>query len=268
MKQFNLWFILALIAVLAMTCASQLQPTDHTTYTVLTDTQPEHDTIKLEDILLYTDRDGIMYFDTNKTKHLHGFTGDSIVHYYGYLFDIGEHNELKFLRKITIDYEYAGKITTYFYSLYHKGYFCERVAANFEAKDNQLFSASLSNYQLDIDTVVTTNKNEAIETVVEYYRPMTSSNFQFLWESPYKEQIKNLFALRGDTIEPSLYPATAILEMRPLKGKLQLAYKVPISFYPKMEGYNVFVHPKTKEILDIHRIGHYCNGNNDKFNGF
>ena len=124
MKNFNLWFIFSLIAIFAMTCASQWNITHEDTAqpnTLYTDEPTEHDTIKLADIVSYTDRDGVMYFDTNKTKHLHGFTGDSIMFYYGYLFDVGEHNELRFERKSL--YRQTREVTTYFYSLYHKGYF-------------------------------------------------------------------------------------------------------------------------------------------------
>lgn len=167
MKQFNLWFILALIAVLAMTCASQLQPNDHT-YTVQTDTIPDQslprnlgDTIKLEDILLYTDRDGVMYFDTNKTKHLHGFTGDSIVHYYGYLFDVGERNELKKGRVSTVNYKIAGEITKYRYDLYHKNYLYKRTSAYFEEQSGLITMAKFRRYDLNIDTTMVITESEA-----------------------------------------------------------------------------------------------------------
>ena len=74
MKPFNLWFILGLITIFGMTCASQWKPTTSYTatsdsiYKQLKDRKLPTDSIKLEDILLHTDSDGTMYFDTEKRK--------------------------------------------------------------------------------------------------------------------------------------------------------------------------------------------------------
>ncbi|MFK7950570.1 MAG: M4 family metallopeptidase [Saprospiraceae bacterium] len=163
MKQFNLWFILALIAVLAMTCASQLK-TDNT-YAVLTDTIPEQDTIKLDDIIQQVDRDGIIHFDTNKTKHLHGFTGDSIVHYYGYLFDIGEHNELQ-LAKVSYKKRKAfGNYHRYLYTLKHKGYPLNGFFARFDVKNNKVFRGGFQKLSIDIDTSQIKSKETVLESI-------------------------------------------------------------------------------------------------------
>ena len=247
MKQFNLWFILALIAVLATTCASQLQTTDYT-YTVQTDTIPDHslprelgDTIKLEDILLYTDRDGVMYFDTNKTKHLHGFTGDSIVHYYGYLFDVGKHNELRFQSKITTDYKYKGKITTYFYSLYHKGYFCKRVVASFGEKGNQIFEGSFSKFDLDIDTIIKIKKEATVEIAKN-----NLDEKRYAWEEKGWEN----FATKP---EPNL----VIKEVS--KNKYRLAYEGYYTVLP-LKTYLIHIDAQTGEVISKKWNGGHCTG--------
>lgn len=239
MKQFNLWFILALIAVLAMTCASQLK-TDHT-YTVLNDTIPEHDTIKLEDILLLTDHRGVMYFDTNKTKHLHGFTGDSIIHYYGYLFDVGEHNELKFQSKITTNYKYKGKITTYFYSLYHKGYFCKKVAASFGEKGNQIFEGSFSKFDLDVNTNISITNEKAI-----LIAKAAVSEKEYAWEKEGWEA----FARAPN-------PILTIHETE--KNKYQLTYTLALTVFP-FKIYDLIIDANTGEILRKRDASNYCNG--------
>ena len=238
MKQFNLWFTLSLIAILAMTCASQLK-TDKT-YTVPIDIETERDTIKLEDILLHTDRDGIMYFDTNKTKHLHGFTGDSIVHYYGYLFDVGEHNELKFQSKITTDYKYKGKITTYFYSLYHKGYFYKRVAANFGEKGNQIFEGSLRKFDLNIDTSISITKEKAISIA-----KAAVLEKEYAWEKEGWE-----------TFAKAPNPILTIHEVE--NNKSQLTYTLSLSVLP-YKIYDLIINAKTGKIVRKRDASNYCN---------
>lgn len=164
MKQFNLWFILSLIVVLAMTCASQLKPTSNI-YTASIDTQTEHDTIKLADIIDYTDRDGVMHFDTNKTKHLHGFTGDSIIHYYGYLFDVGEHNELKFDKIYNVQVQAFGNYNRYLYTLKHKGYPLNEFFARFDVKNNNVFRGGFQKLDINIDTNNVKSKNVILESI-------------------------------------------------------------------------------------------------------
>jgi hypothetical protein len=55
MKNFNLWFIFSLIAIFAMTCASQWNITHEDTAqpnSLYTDEPTEHDTIKLADNII------------------------------------------------------------------------------------------------------------------------------------------------------------------------------------------------------------------------
>jgi hypothetical protein len=255
MKNFNLWFILTLIAIFAMTCASQWNITHRKTaqtntfYTAPT----EHDTVKLADILLYTDRDGVMHFDTNKTKHLHGFTGDSIVHYYGYLFDVGEHNDLRFESKITTDYNYAGKITTYFYSLYHKGYYCKKVAANFDAKDNQLFSASIRKFDLDVDTSISLTKEDVI-SIAKAAIPEK----EYAWEKEGWEAFANV---------PN--PILTIQE-HDAKKEFHLVYQFTMIVLPH-KAYEFRISSKTGEIIRNRDASGYCatcqNCNNEVSHG-
>jgi hypothetical protein len=148
-----------------MTCASQRNITRRNT--ALPNTfyaaPTEHDTVKLADILLYTDRDGIMYFDTNKTKYLHGFTGDSIMFYYGYLFDLGKHNEAHIKGVNKNRYNPKLKINTYFYNIYHKGFYAIQNAAYIKEHNGTVFTCFIKKYDFNIDTEVKINESEVIE---------------------------------------------------------------------------------------------------------
>jgi Zn-dependent metalloprotease len=241
MKNFNLWFILSLIAIFAMTCASQWNITHEDTAqsnTLYTDEPTEHDTIKLADIVSYTDRDGVMYFDTNKTKHLHGFTGDSIMFYYGYLFDVGEHNELRFERKSL--YRQTREVTTYFYSLYHKGYFCKRVAANFGEKGKQIFEGSFSKFDFDIDTSISVTKEKAI-LIAKAAIPEK----EYAWEKEGWEAFANA---------PN--PILTIHEVA--NNEYRLTYTFSLTVFP-FKIYDFIIDAQTGEILRKRDASNYCN---------
>ena len=77
MKRFNIWLIFGIISLIAVTCASQWnsKSTLNTKEKVLKEAR---DTLKLEDLVLHTDQNGIMYFNTSITEKLPGFTGDSM----------------------------------------------------------------------------------------------------------------------------------------------------------------------------------------------
>ena len=109
-----------------------------------------------------------MHFDTNKTKELHGFTGDSIIHYYSYLFDVGEHNEWRLKHTIYKERESFGNYTTYIYEAYHKGYSTNKNVFYFDVKNEQIFRGKEISVvdDLDVDTTVIITSNEAKKNAV------------------------------------------------------------------------------------------------------
>lgn len=206
--------------------------------------------IKLEDIVLYRN-DGEMFFDTNKTKKLHGFTGDSIIHYYGYLFDVGEHNDLRLERKTNIDKVHYGTSQTFFYELYSKGYPTTVVCASFDHTNGILASGSFRSLHLDLDTSTQISKQQAVEYAIQYYRPKLKKGELFSWESPSTTILKKMLLKTGDSTEYSFYPEVIGRNIMPNKDKYCLAYKVPIGIYPGTSGVFIWVDPRNGDIVRV-----------------
>lgn len=261
MKNFNLWFILALIAIFAMTCASQWDITHRNTaqtntfYTAPT----EHDTVKLADILLYTDRDGVMYFDTNKTKHLHGFTGDSIMFYYGYLFDVGEHNELRFEMKYSNNWHY-GKETTYFYNLYHKGYLLAPSIVSSNILGGQLYQSAsgLDRYRdVDVDTTVKISPKAAFDVAMEESRKILKEVGleKFIWEY---ENFK-----RYTPINDVNFIKKNLTIKKDEKNNYRLAYRIEVMISTiTMTAYEYFIDAQTGEVITKQSLVNHLNCTN------
>jgi Zn-dependent metalloprotease len=234
MKKFNLCFILSLIVISVIASASQWNITHEYTAqsnTLYTDEPTEHDTIKLSDILSYTDRDGVMHFDTNKTKHLHGFTGDSIIHYYGYLFDVGEHNELR-LRNPEMR-EYSRNYKTFQYNLYNKDIYAVFNAAYFIEIDGKLSKCWYKKHEINVDTNSILSKEKVLNSITDE-------------TSKYK-------------VSPE-YPISPELIIKKIDGEYKLVYEIGITSFIPLAMRSITVDAITSEIISNVSKIRQCNG--------
>lgn len=245
MKHFNIWLIIAILALLAVTCASQWSKK----HDVLNDknTTDLTDTLKLEDIVLYTDKDGEMYFDTSKVKELPDFTGDKIFDKYGHLFDIGEHNTLKLGSIQKSEYNSSHKEKGYFYDLYHKGYYAISDAIYVEEINGILTSIYIKDYTFDINENININKKEAIDIALKEI-PSES----YAWEHEYWEK-------QAKEMGKTFYPKPQLI-VKKYNESYQLVYDVEVSV-SVIETYKVVINPTSGKVLEKRSMNNQCTCN-------
>ena len=108
------------------------------------------------------------------------------MHYYGYLFDLGEHNELKFNMKYGTN-KGNGKEIKYLYDLYHKGYLLAPRIASSYILDNKVYSSGngIDRYSaVNVDTAIKISPKEAFNVALEESRKVLEELGQekFIWE--------------------------------------------------------------------------------------
>lgn len=219
--------------------------TIHKNTTDITSVSASADTLILEDLISYWDGD-IMYFNS-KVENLSKFTGDSIFYYYNHLFDLGEHNQMRFRRK----QEFKDRIeptTRYQYDLYHKGYLLSEKAAFFYIIDNKIKKGAvrIPSY-VNIDTSVNVSKDEAIEFALKAIPAKV-----YAWDEPsWEEDAKS----NGE----SFYPNPKLIITRKLgNNNFELIYKIDIYVMP-WKKYIVELSPKTGAVIKVYQDISYCN---------
>ena len=229
MKQFNIWLIFGLVSFITVTCASQWK-SERTSNAKEGLSKEVGDTLKLEDLVLYTDEMGVMYFNTSITQKLLGFTGDSMFINYGYLFDIGEHNKMEFQGMTTRPVSKMGTYKTFWYNLHHKGFYAVRNAAHFVEKNGRLTEFWYKKYDMNVDTT-------AIRT-----------------------QTTMLAAIKPETEKYKTYQAPSVeLLIRKINGVYKLVYEVKIESLMPFDKRLFVVDASSLEILIKESMLHDCN---------
>lgn len=255
MKQLNFWFILTVMPTIAVS-ASQWSNTENTLKNTTTEQKRLTDTLKLEDIVLHTERNGIMYFNISITEKLSGFTSDSIFINYGYLFDIGKHNEL---RHNVQNYYYDNKgnfVTIDYYNLYHKSFHGVQNWAYCKSLNHVVTECKLMQYtkSFDADTTFIVTKEEAIDSAIAYYRKfMKYKSNDFLWESWFPSTFEYYYPEVKD-FKAACRPQVLYTCVYDNNGKDVFTYCVSITFFPSMKSVHIWVDTQNGEVINkVHK---------------
>ncbi len=242
MKRFNIWLIFGIISLIAVTCASQWnsKSTLNTKEKVLKEAR---DTLKLEDLVLHTDQNGIMYFNTSITEKLPGFTGDSMFINYGYLFDIGEHNEMQ-LREFISDYD---GYKTFRYNLYHKGIYAVFNAAHFVEENGRLTKFWYQKYDINVDINNTISIEKAIKVALNKIDAES-----YAWENEFWEK-------KAKDLDTTFYPSPKLV-IKKYETNYKLIYDFIVSV-SVVDNYIVQIDAKTGELIRLERDFNECTCN-------